>query len=135
MRREVHSEAREEFLQAVSFYEAQVQGLGLRFIAEMERRQKALLQTPRIGRPFGRRLRKFAVGDRFPYSIVYAVVADVIFVLAYADGLAAPRLLADTIRSLEIDVKSMIETKRLRRIRASIQLLDAISVGRGLKNA
>jgi hypothetical protein len=45
MRREVHSEAREEFLQAVSFYEAQVPGLGLRFIAEMERRQKALLQT------------------------------------------------------------------------------------------
>ena len=35
MRLEVHSEARAEFLQAVSFYEAQVPGLGLRFITEM----------------------------------------------------------------------------------------------------
>jgi hypothetical protein len=36
MRLEVHSEAREEFLQAVSFYEAQVLGLSLRFITEIE---------------------------------------------------------------------------------------------------
>jgi hypothetical protein len=75
MRLEVHSEAREEFLQAVSFYDAQVPGLGLRFIAEIERCQKELLETPLIGHPYGRRLRKFTVGDKFPYSIVYAVLA------------------------------------------------------------
>jgi hypothetical protein len=40
MRLEVHCEARDEFLQAVSFYDAQVPGLGLRFIAEMDRCQK-----------------------------------------------------------------------------------------------
>jgi hypothetical protein len=42
MRLEVHCEAREEFLQAVSFYDAQVPslGLGLRFIAEMDRCHK-----------------------------------------------------------------------------------------------
>ena len=45
MRLEVHSEAREEFLQAVSFYDAQVPGLGLRFITEIDRCQKALLET------------------------------------------------------------------------------------------
>ena len=64
MRLEVHSEAREEFLQAVSFYDAQVPGLGLRFITEIERCQKALLETPLIGHRYGRRLRKFTVGDR-----------------------------------------------------------------------
>jgi hypothetical protein len=74
MRLEVHSEAREEFLQAVSFYEAQVPGLGLRFITEIERCQNALLETALIGHPYGRRLRKFTVGDKFPYSIVYAVL-------------------------------------------------------------
>jgi len=74
MRLEVHSEAREEFLQAVSFYEAQVPGLGLRFVAEIERCQNALLETSLIGHPYGRRLRKFTVGDKFPYSIVYAVL-------------------------------------------------------------
>jgi hypothetical protein len=59
MRLEVHSEARAEFLHAVSFYNAQVPGLGLRFIAEIERCQKVLLETPLVGHPYGRRLRKF----------------------------------------------------------------------------
>jgi hypothetical protein len=90
MRLEVHSEAREEFLQAVSFYDEQVPGLGLRFITEIERCQKALLETPLMGQPFGKRLRKFTVGDRFPYSIVYAVLGNVIFVLAYAHGSRRP---------------------------------------------
>jgi toxin ParE1/3/4 len=68
MRLEVHSEAREEFLQAVSFYDARVPGLGLRFITEIQR----------------------CVGDKFPYSIVYVVLADVLFVLAYAHGSRRP---------------------------------------------
>jgi hypothetical protein len=72
MRLEVRSKACEEFLQAVSFYDAQVPGLGLRFIAEIERCQKALLETPLIGQPYGMRLRKFTVGDKFPYLIVFA---------------------------------------------------------------
>jgi len=86
MRLEIHFEAREEFLQAAQFYEAQVPGLGQRFTNEIERCQKALLDTPLIGLPYGRRLRKFTVGDKFPYSIVYAALADVLFVLAYAHG-------------------------------------------------
>jgi len=90
MRLEVHSEAREEFLQAVSFYDEQVPGLGLRFITEIERCQKALLETPLMGQPFGKRLRKFTVGDRFPYSIVYAVLANVLFILAYAHASRRP---------------------------------------------
>ena len=90
MRLEVHSEAREEFLQAVSFYEAQVPGLSLRFVAEIERCQNALLETSLIGHPYGRRLRKFTVGDKFPFAIVYAVIGDVLFVLAYAHGSRRP---------------------------------------------
>jgi toxin ParE1/3/4 len=90
MRLEIHFEAREEFLQAAQFYEAQVPGLGQRFINEIERCQKALLDTPLIGQPYGRRLRKFTVGDKFPYSIVYAVLAEVLIVLAYAHGSRRP---------------------------------------------
>ena len=50
----------------------------MRFITEIERCQNALLETPLIGLPYGRRLRKFTVGDKFLYSIVYAVLADVL---------------------------------------------------------
>jgi hypothetical protein len=55
MRLEIHYEAREEFLQAAQFYEAQVPGLGQRFINEIERCQKALLEAPLIGQPYGAR--------------------------------------------------------------------------------
>ena len=91
MRPEVHSEAREEFLQAVSFYDAQVPGLGLRFTHRDRSLPESIgLETPLIGHPYGRRLRKFTVGDKFPFSIVYAVLADVLFVLAYAHGSRRP---------------------------------------------
>jgi hypothetical protein len=66
MRLEVHSEARAEFLDAVSFYDAQVPGLGLRFIAEIARCQKALLETPLIGNPYGRRCRSRLVLRKRP---------------------------------------------------------------------
>jgi len=90
MQLEVHSEAREEFLQAVSFYNAEVSGLGIRFVAEIERCQNMLCATPLVGHPYGRRLRKFTVDDNFPYSIVYAILADRLFVLAYAHGSRRP---------------------------------------------
>jgi toxin ParE1/3/4 len=90
MRLEIHSDAREEFLQAASFYDAQVPGLGLRFIAEMERCQESLLQTPLIGRAFGKRLRRWPVADKFPYTIVSALLGEVLYVVAYAHGSRRP---------------------------------------------
>ena len=51
MRFEFHSQAREEFLGAVSRYKAEVPGLGARFVAEFERCIGLLLETPQIGSP------------------------------------------------------------------------------------
>jgi hypothetical protein len=45
MRLEVHSEVSEEFLQAASFYDAQVPGLGLRVITEIDPKRKAFRCT------------------------------------------------------------------------------------------
>ena len=102
MRLEVHSEAREEFLQAVSFYDAQVPGLGLRFITEIDRCQKALLETPLIGHPYGRRLRKFTVGDKFPYLNCVCGSCGCFICIGVRSWLAAPRLLAGTFHPLTI---------------------------------
>lgn len=90
MRLEVHSEARDELLQSVSFYDAQVPGLGLRFITEIDRCQKALLETPLIGHPYGRRLRK--VPGWRQVSILNRVCGSCgcLFVLAYAHGSRRP---------------------------------------------
>src|SRR5258708_6964363 len=90
MRLEGHSEARAEFFGAVSFFEAPVPGPGVRVGAEIERCPQTLLDTPLVGSPYGRRLRKFTVGDQFPYSIVYAVLADGLYILAYAHGSRRP---------------------------------------------
>lgn len=57
---------------------------------KIERSQSTLLESPLIGDRYGRRLRKFPVGDYFPHSIGYAVLADVLFVLAYAHGSRRP---------------------------------------------
>src|SRR5687767_10284643 len=70
MRLEFHSQAREEFLSAVSRYEAEVPGLGARFIAEFERCIGLLLEAPQIGSPMSRKLRRFVLNDNFPFSIV-----------------------------------------------------------------
>jgi toxin ParE1/3/4 len=67
-----------------------VPGLGLRFITEIERCQNASLETSMIGHPYGKRLRKFTVGDKFPYSIVYVVLGEVLYILAYAHGSRRP---------------------------------------------
>jgi len=90
MRLEFHSQAREEFLSAVSRYEAEVPGLGARFIAEFERCIGLLLEAPQIGSPMSRKLRRFVLNDNFPFSIVYAIQSDTLFVIAVAHSSRRP---------------------------------------------
>ncbi len=90
MRFEFHSQAREEFLGAVSRYEAEVPGLGARFIAEFERCIGLLLETPQIGSPMGGKLRRFVLDDHFPFSIVYAIQGDTLLVIAVAHASRRP---------------------------------------------
>ena len=87
---ELHSAARTEFLEAISRYEAEVPGLGDRFLTEFERCIDLLLGSPEIGMAFGSRLRRFLMNDHFPYSIVYAVRDDRLFVVAVAHGSRRP---------------------------------------------
>jgi len=94
MRLEIHFEARAEFLEAVCFMKLECQVLGTVQIARIDGANRRLLDTPLIGSPYGRRLRKFTVGDKFPYSIVYAVLADGLYIVAYATRVEAPGLLA-----------------------------------------
>lgn len=90
MRVEFHSEAREEYLGAVSRYEAEVPGLGSRFVAEFERCTVLLLEAPQIGSPMGRKLRRYVLDDHFPFSIVYAILSDTLFVVAVAHAARHP---------------------------------------------
>lgn len=79
----LHPEAAEEFLESVRFYEQHVDGLGELFIQEFERLSKVLMEYPQLGAPYEQQFRRTLMA-RFPYSIVYSVEPDAIWIIAVA---------------------------------------------------
>jgi len=76
-----HSEAREEFFEAASYYEDQVVGLGDIFIDEVENVLEVIEQFPSSGTKITPSERRFLV-SRFPYGIVYTVEDELITIFA-----------------------------------------------------
>jgi toxin ParE1/3/4 len=89
MKYEFHPEAEWEFIEEAARYESEVPGLGHRFGSEIERVVELLLENPKIGAPVDDDLRHFVL-RRFPHSIIYAVIADVLFIVAVAHGSREP---------------------------------------------
>jgi plasmid stabilization system protein ParE len=83
MKLEFHPEAEEEFLEAVSYYEAQVPGLGERFDAELRTASALLLEYPEIGPLIDAELRKLVL-DHFPYYLIYSISSEVVYIVAVA---------------------------------------------------
>ena len=83
MKLEFHPEAEKEFLEAVSYYEAQVAGLGGRFEAELRTAAALLLEYAEIGPLVDTHLRKLVL-DRFPYYLIYSISPELIYILAVA---------------------------------------------------
>ena len=89
MKYEFHPEAELEFYEAALRYESEVIGLGARFGDEVERVIDLLLEHPELGSPVDENLRHFVL-RKFPFSIVYAVVRDLLYVVAVAHGSREP---------------------------------------------
>ena len=89
MKYEFHPEAEQELYEAASRYESEVSNLGFRFADEVERVIRLLLEHPELGSRLDDELRHFVL-RRFPFSVVYAVVSDVVFVVAIAHGSREP---------------------------------------------
>ena len=75
--------AREEFLQAVEFYEGQSSGLGAEFLIEVEEKVESLKGAPNQGAPYIDEVRRILL-RRFPYNIVYLIEPDALVILAIA---------------------------------------------------
>ena len=86
---EFHPEAELEFLEYAARYESEVPGLGGRFGDEIERVIELLLENPKLGAPLEGELRQFVL-RRFPHSVIYAVVHDLLYILAVAHGSREP---------------------------------------------
>jgi plasmid stabilization system protein ParE len=75
--------AREEFLEAVTFYEREARGLGSDFIDEFERALELIATNPHLGPHFEADSRRKLL-QRFPFQIIYEVESGEILVVAIA---------------------------------------------------
>jgi plasmid stabilization system protein ParE len=84
-----HPEATAELTAAAQFYETEADGLGADFLDLVESGYSRLQRFPELGRPFGTRLRRLAL-PRFPYSLIYRVTVDTIFIVAVSNQYRRP---------------------------------------------
>ena len=78
-----HPEARAEMREAVEFYEARLDGLGLRFLLAVEQTVERISAHPEAGAPLGGEFRKRIVPG-FSYNVIYRVWEDYIYLVAVA---------------------------------------------------
>ena len=83
MKVEFHPIASEEIVETTAYYEGEVPGLGSGFIAEVERVVAVLRDQPNIGQSVGEELRRILLA-RFPYSLIYSIESEWIWVIAVA---------------------------------------------------
>ena len=89
MNYEFHPEAERELYEAALRYELEVPELGRRFGDEVERVVELLLEHPELGSRLDNSLRHFVL-RKFPFSVVYAATADLIYIVAIAHGSREP---------------------------------------------
>jgi toxin ParE1/3/4 len=83
MKVEFHPNAAQESIETTAFYEHRVSGLGDGFILEVERVVDRLQAHHQIGQRLEGHFRRIILA-RFPYSLIYRVETDRIWVVAVA---------------------------------------------------
>jgi len=89
MKYEFHPEAELEVIEAAAHYEREVPGLGMRFGDEVERVIDMLIKNPKLGAPIQEDIRHFVL-RQFPFSVIYAEVGDILYLLAIAHSSRKP---------------------------------------------
>jgi len=75
--------ARDEYQDAIEFYELETQGLGLRFKEEVKRDLRNLKKIPNIGSIEKADIRRYIL-HKFPYKILYSNEEKYLYVIAIA---------------------------------------------------
>lgn len=79
-----HPHARDEFEEAVRYYEECQPGLGLEFAAEVYETIKRIADYPNAWAPMTRNTRRCLV-SRFPYRVIYQAKNDTLLIVAVAN--------------------------------------------------
>ena len=80
---ELHEDANEELKAAAVFYESRQEGLGESFLQRVSEGFGLIRRHPFVGQPLFDDFRRL-VTRQFPYSLVYRVENDRVFVIAVA---------------------------------------------------
>jgi plasmid stabilization system protein ParE len=83
-------EAQEDLFDAVRFYEQREAGLGGDFLDEVESALADVREHPKRWPRIRRTVRKRNT-RRFPFAIIYAILRDLVYVIAVADLRRGPR--------------------------------------------
>ena len=78
-----HPEANTELREAAHYYEDRMEGLGDRFMDEVDRTLNTIASFPEIGREDWAGFRVFRV-KHFPFNLLYKAFPDHIYILAVA---------------------------------------------------
>jgi hypothetical protein len=92
--------AREEFAEAVAFYNSRKQGLGLDFAIEVQRAIERVLQYPEAWSRLSRRTRRCRT-NRFPYGVVYQVRGELLLIVAVMHVRRRPATWRNRLRDLK----------------------------------
>ena len=91
-----HPAASEEIVETTAYYEREVPGLGDGFITEVERVIGVLCDQPNIGQIVGEEFRRILLA-RFPYSLIYSIESEQVWVVAVAHHRRRPGYWQDRI--------------------------------------
>jgi plasmid stabilization system protein ParE len=80
---EFHPAAADELIETSEFYDKEVPGLGERFVAAVERAVNLVVERPKMGQEVEKGRRRLVLAD-FPYSLIYSVEPNEIWILAVA---------------------------------------------------
>ncbi len=86
----IHSDAAAEFEEAVTYHEAESEGVGRELRVEIERAFVRLLASPQICPPHGHNGYRKCFVARFRYTIFFLELPEVIWVAAVAHGSRRP---------------------------------------------
>lgn len=73
--------AEAEFIDAITYYNLQGEGLGYEFAAEVKRTLGRIIQYPDAWSPLSKRTRRCRT-SRFPYGLIYQVREETILIVA-----------------------------------------------------
>ena len=76
-----HPEAKEEFFEAINYFEECQKGLGLAFSKEVFSTIQRIIHFPSAWSKFSRNTRK-CLTNRFPYGVIYQIIGEEVIIIA-----------------------------------------------------